>query len=861
MASREGGADVVDATMDEPEDVHEQEDAKQQEDEVVEVDGQEDEQEDEQKQEDSEEDDVQFVGSVEGDGGRQETPQEDTEEDVVLLEDNKASSSPERSTADTDALMAAKGYVTPATLEAELQCIICQYAMFKLLIPSVPGRVKSYQQEEEIEFTHKLDQLDAKWKIFTLSERAARYHGDHDEDEEARSSGRWEEDHEGHEEYPVIKVEDTDDGNLHVSRNIVLDTNDENEDGYVNMRVGIAIVEFPSIFELYNEHQECSVNVIKMEEDEEMADGMPFFMNEDGDDDGFVCSSYYNEISLRVCDEAVREAVFTPVAPHEISDTPVADYVSLINDEARDANRRNRRRHHDSDDEDNYDEDGNESDDSFIVDDINGEPRHEEPVGRFSDDEDEGQWEYHSDDEAADEEREQRRVRRQQRSGRRSERDVQFVDEHDGDELSGEVEHDADEQGDADEEEEEEHEDEEVQLRRRNVRVVEESGLSSDGEAEHEVHDEVEVADDETKEDEQQAREVSRPRRRNANQIIDSDDEDDGAPPQSDEEHKEDNVSDDEQQQQHDDNEDDGDDDVAEEKHEDEDDTVVRSRKVKRAQWFQDDESEEEDKPPQPDEANAHLEEADALDRRPRKRARDRQVRIVDEGESEEEKEQMERFIVAANSAHTHEDDDEDTEEDAGSAQFRRVHQFYDEEVDEQHEYDDAQQDGDDAPDYPDEDEEANYQEEDYFSDRKTHLQARDGGRRVRPGDVRDALAQGGALSRLRGAAAGGAGQAAAHGGQAHCRWVEFWGGDSSPGRLTCDVAAGLQEAEKAEGSSLVSYADRLRNFPARVERLQKKLARIQDRLLAMKESRKRGLQAAKFQTESPSAVYASPLF
>ncbi|KAL4172659.1 hypothetical protein KRP22_007823 [Phytophthora ramorum] len=31
-------------------------------------------------------------------------------------------------------------------------------------------------------------------------------------------------------------------------------------------------------------------------------------------------------------------------------------------------------------------------------------------------------------------------------------------------------------------------------------------------------------------------------------------------------------------------------------------------------------------------------------------------------------------------------------------------------------------------------------------------------------------------------------------------------------------LIAGLQEAEKAEGSSLVSYADRLRNFPARVE-------------------------------------------
>lgn len=74
-------------------------------------------------------------------------------------------------------------------------------------------------------------------------------------------------------------------------------------------------------------------------------------------------------------------------------------------------------------------------------------------------------------------------------------------------------------------------------------------------------------------------------------------------------------------------------------------------------------------------------------------------------------------------------------------------------------------------------------------------------------------------------------------------------------------LVPGLQEAEKAEGSSLVSYADRLRNFPARVERLQKKVARIQDRLLAMKESRNRGVQPVTTMSAEESAVYASPLF
>ncbi|KAH7463971.1 hypothetical protein PRIC1_006331 [Phytophthora ramorum] len=74
-------------------------------------------------------------------------------------------------------------------------------------------------------------------------------------------------------------------------------------------------------------------------------------------------------------------------------------------------------------------------------------------------------------------------------------------------------------------------------------------------------------------------------------------------------------------------------------------------------------------------------------------------------------------------------------------------------------------------------------------------------------------------------------------------------------------LIAGLQEAEKAEGSSLVSYADRLRNFPARVERLQKKLARIQDRLLTMKESRNRGGSSMTKFSAQEAAVFAAPLF
>ncbi|KAK1944218.1 RING finger protein PSH1 [Phytophthora citrophthora] len=753
---------------------------------VVELDEQ------EQKQEEND-DEVQFVGNAEGPNSHHKTEEKQEENEVVVVENGPPDShATQRSKAKTDAIMAANGYVTPATLEAELQCIICQYAMFKpmsaicghsfcrvclmdsfltrpieeaqcpicrvevlkpfssksslesifyvnvtlwnlaqLLIPSVAERILTYQEEEEREYKQKLDELEARWKIFTLEARAAIHHGDH-EDDEMGSPARWEDDHEGHEDYPVLKVEDTHDGDLHVSRNVVLDTSDENEDGVMNMRVGIAIVEFPSIFELYNEHQECSVNVIKMEEDEETADGMPFFMNEDGDDDGFVCGSYYNEISLHVCDEAgncvmertrgarggvvafpglrldvpgglytfrfsddlygLKLSITTHLRePHEISDTPVADYVSLINDEARDGSRRNRRRNHASDSENDYDEEDNESEDSFIVDDIN-----HEPVGRFSDEEGEDPWEYHSDDEVADEEREQRRVRRRQRSGRRSERDVEVVDEHhEGEELSG-SEHEDDEEANA-----------EVRSGRRNIRVVVDAAFSSDGEEERE-----ECGADEVKEEDEDHHEnlqVSQPRRRNANQIIDSDDEDDEtAPAGSDEEQKEDAVSDSLHEESAERDASIGDETVVNENDEDGDTTSQPTRKVKRSQWFQDDESNEEDHEPHPDTSSSPGDQ-EIMTSRPlkRSRGRDRQVRVIDEGLSDEEQEEMERTIITTSDINDQDDDDGD---DGSDTQFRRVHLYDEEENVDLHGYDDYHQDNEE--DYPDEDD---YQGEEDF--------------------------------------------------------------------------------------------------------------------------------------------------
>ncbi|CAI5719265.1 unnamed protein product [Peronospora effusa] len=742
---------------------------------------------------------------------------------VEIVENEEELSYNQRSRANTNALMTAKGYVTLATLKEELQCIICQYTMYKpisvvcghsfcrvclldslltrpieeakcsicrvdllqpfvasssltsmfsinvtlwnlgqLLIPSVAERIQSYHQEEEQKFSSKLDQLDAKWKVFTLSERAAKYHGD-EEQEHTRSSGRWEEDHIGNDEYPVLKVEDNRDGNLHITRNIVLDTSDENEDGYANMRVGIAIVEFPNIFELYNEHQECSVNVIKMEEDEEMAYGLPFFMNGDGDDDDFVCSSYYNEISLHVCDEAgncvmertrgaqggvvtfpglrldvpggmytfrfsddlygLKLSITTRLRePHEISDTPLADFFSFIHDDIRDICRWNCATHHDSDSESESDEEGSESDDSFIVDDCIGEEHNEQPVGRFSDDDGDDHVEYHSDDEATDEKTEQLRTRRRQRSSRQSERDVPIVKEHhDDDSLSSEEGERSDEQENMDEREEDEESDDEVRPGRRNVRVVE--GLlssdeeadpkehdsvhglfSSDGEADQKEHDSVnglfssdgeadqkehDSVDGEAGHDsvdaaketeiEEEKHDVVRLRQRNANQIVDNDDEDEGKgePVESDEAEK---VNDDSGGVQND--------------HDEEPSNVTR--KVNRAQRFQDGQSDKEVK-------------ADAEDgiseRRPRKRSR--KVKGIDDDESD--KEQMERSIMSLN--HEQANDEEDIEEVDGIMQKSSFASF-DEDDEECNDFEDAEEETDDVLDDSD-DEEENEEKED----------------------------------------------------------------------------------------------------------------------------------------------------
>jgi hypothetical protein len=72
----------------------------------------------------------------------------------------------------------------------------------------------------------------------------------------------------------------------------------------------------------------------------------------------------------------------------------------------------------------------------------------------------------------------------------------------------------------------------------------------------------------------------------------------------------------------------------------------------------------------------------------------------------------------------------------------------------------------------------------------------------------------------------------------------------------------GLKEAERADSSSLVGYAARLKEFPGRVEKLQRKLEVIQDRLKRIKGARVRAdtVELQGSATADPIEM-ASPLF
>ncbi|KAI9895388.1 hypothetical protein PsorP6_019318 [Peronosclerospora sorghi] len=100
------------------------------------------------------------------------------------------------------------------TVEAELQCVICQYAMFKASVDAV---------------------LSVNVTLWNLVQ------GPDD------ASVRGADDRPGPTvEYPVLKLDETEEANVNIARTIVLDTSDENEDGRVHMRMGLAIQRFPA---------------------------------------------------------------------------------------------------------------------------------------------------------------------------------------------------------------------------------------------------------------------------------------------------------------------------------------------------------------------------------------------------------------------------------------------------------------------------------------------------------------------------------------------------------------------------------------------------------------------------------------
>lgn len=210
----------------------------------------------------------------------------------------------------------------------EAQCPSCRAAMLtaapsrilsvnvtlwniiQMVLPSHRRIRRLESNEEDEEYALQIDQADAKWRIHALTHRADEFHregGEHSDQVDSEDEGEEADTRRQRRLYPEIKVETAVDGRLMLSRNVILDTTDHNEDGYASMRVALAIVEFPSIMELYNEHQECSVAVVKLEEDEELDGSAPFFLDENGDDDLLVLPNYFNEITLSIHDESVSD--------------------------------------------------------------------------------------------------------------------------------------------------------------------------------------------------------------------------------------------------------------------------------------------------------------------------------------------------------------------------------------------------------------------------------------------------------------------------------------------------------------------------------------------------------------------------
>ncbi|KAI9914048.1 hypothetical protein PsorP6_006422 [Peronosclerospora sorghi] len=138
----------------------------------------------------------------------------------------------------------------------EAQCPICRVAILyplsthalvdavlsvNLLVPSVLTRIHTYGHEEDRTYRHALAKLTTAWNVLTRLHQAVREDREGPDD----ASVRVADDRPGPTvEYPVLKLDETEEANVHIARTIVLDRSDEKEGGSVHMRVGLAIQAF-----------------------------------------------------------------------------------------------------------------------------------------------------------------------------------------------------------------------------------------------------------------------------------------------------------------------------------------------------------------------------------------------------------------------------------------------------------------------------------------------------------------------------------------------------------------------------------------------------------------------------------------
>ncbi|GLD92188.1 hypothetical protein PINS_up000721 [Pythium insidiosum] len=201
--------------------------------------------------------------------------------------------------------------------------------LIQMLVPSIKTRDAN---EEEDTYATLYAQLESRWHIAALrqgsasqsrrnrnrSRRRDRNGSDASDDyaEEGDSEGEEHQRQWQHARgrrtasgFPELRIEHSSESGMSLQRNIVRDTDDSNEDGYEGMLVGLAVMEFPTRFNTRSGQLECSVAMLKVEEDEEYDVGMSFFMDTRGDDDEFVMPDYANSIKLQVRAES-SEVIF-----------------------------------------------------------------------------------------------------------------------------------------------------------------------------------------------------------------------------------------------------------------------------------------------------------------------------------------------------------------------------------------------------------------------------------------------------------------------------------------------------------------------------------------------------------------------